>query len=64
MLLFNCEFFLTAYFPKMKVYTCKTITLSVVLYGCETWYPILREEQRFKVFANKVLRKIFRAKRD
>ncbi|KAJ4448683.1 hypothetical protein ANN_00073 [Periplaneta americana] len=40
------------------------ITLPVVLYGCETWTLTLREEHRLKVFENKVLRKIFGAKRD
>ncbi|KAJ4441826.1 hypothetical protein ANN_11685 [Periplaneta americana] len=38
--------------------------LPVVLHGCETWTLILREEQRLRVFENKVLRKIFGAKRD
>jgi hypothetical protein len=33
--------------------------LSVVLYGCETWSFILREEDRLRVFDNRVLRKIF-----
>ena len=42
----------------------KTIILPVVLYGCETWYLTLREEQRLRMFKNKVLRKIFGAKRD
>ncbi|KAJ4427445.1 hypothetical protein ANN_25068 [Periplaneta americana] len=42
----------------------KTITLPVVLYGCETWTLTLREEQRLRVFENKVLREIFGAKRD
>jgi hypothetical protein len=36
----------------------------VVLYGCETWSLILREEHRLKVFENRVLRRIFGAKRD
>ncbi|KAJ4449259.1 hypothetical protein ANN_00656 [Periplaneta americana] len=35
-----------------------------VLYGCETWTLALREEQRLRVFENKILRKIFGAKRD
>jgi hypothetical protein len=30
-----------------------------VLYGCETWSLTLREEQRLRVFENRVLRKIF-----
>jgi hypothetical protein len=47
---------------KVKIY--KTITLPVVLYGCETWSLTLREEHRLKVFENRVLRKIFGPKRD
>jgi DNA modification methylase len=31
----------------------------VVLYGCETWSVISREEHRLKVLENRVLRKIF-----
>ena len=38
--------------------------LPVVLYGCETWPLTLREGHRLRVFENKVLRKIFGAKRD
>jgi hypothetical protein len=38
--------------------------LSVVLYGCETWYLTLREEHRLRVFENRVLRRIFGPKRD
>jgi hypothetical protein len=38
--------------------------LPVVLYGCETWSLILREERRVGVFENRVLRKIFGPKRD
>ena len=49
---------------KLKVNTYKTIILPVVLYGCETWSLTLREEHRLRVFGNKVLRKIFGAKRD
>ncbi|KAJ4432728.1 hypothetical protein ANN_21365 [Periplaneta americana] len=40
------------------------VILPVALYGCETWTLTLREEQRLRVFENKVLRKIFGAKRD
>jgi hypothetical protein len=36
----------------------------VVLYGCETWSLILREEHRLRVFDNRVLRRIFVPKRD
>ncbi|KAJ4445670.1 hypothetical protein ANN_12354 [Periplaneta americana] len=36
----------------------------IVLYGCESSTLTLREERRLRVFENKVLRKIFVAKRD
>ncbi|KAJ4443792.1 hypothetical protein ANN_05572 [Periplaneta americana] len=48
----------------LKVRIYKTVILPVVLYGCETWTLTLREEHRLRVFENKVLRKIFGAKRD
>ncbi|KAJ4431303.1 hypothetical protein ANN_19900 [Periplaneta americana] len=48
----------------LKVRIYKTVILPVVLYGCEPWTLTLREEHRVRVFENKVLRKIFRAKRD
>jgi hypothetical protein len=37
---------------------------SVDLYGCETWSLTLREEQRLRVFENRVLRRIFGPKTD
>ena len=49
---------------KLKVKTYKTVILPVVLYGCETWSLTLREEHRIRVFENKVLKKIFGAKKD
>jgi len=42
----------------------KRIILSAVLYGCETWSLILREERRLRVFENRVLRRIFGPKRN
>jgi hypothetical protein len=42
----------------------RSIILPVVLYGCETWSVTLREEHRLRVFENRVLRRIFGAKRD
>jgi hypothetical protein len=42
----------------------KTIILSVVLYGCETWSVKLGEEHRLRVFENRVLRRKFVPKRD
>ena len=38
--------------------------MSVVLCGCETWSLTLREEDRLRVFENRVLRRIFGPKRD
>ena len=38
--------------------------MLVVLYGCETWSLILREECRLKLFENRVLRRLFGPKRD
>jgi hypothetical protein len=31
----------------------------MVLYGCETWSLILREEHRLRMFENRLLRRIF-----
>jgi hypothetical protein len=42
----------------------RTITLPVVLYGCETWSVTLREEQRLRVYKNRVVRKTFGNKWD
>jgi hypothetical protein len=42
----------------------KTVILSVVLYGCETWSLTLREEHRLRVSENRVLRRIFGPKRE
>ena len=38
--------------------------MPVVLYGCETWSLTLREERRLRVFANRVLKRVFGPKRD
>jgi hypothetical protein len=48
----------------LKVNIYKTIILPVVLYGCETWSLTLREEHRLRVSENRVLKRIFRPKRD
>jgi hypothetical protein len=47
---------------KVKIY--KTIIFPVVLYECETWYLMLREEHSLRVFENRVLRRVFGPKRD
>jgi hypothetical protein len=43
---------------KVKIRVYKTIILLVVLCGCRTWFLILREEHRLRVFENRVLRRI------
>ena len=47
---------------KIKIY--RTIILPFVWYGCETWSLTLREERSLRVFESRVLRRIFRPKRD
>jgi len=47
---------------EIKIY--RTIILPVVLYGCETWSLILREERKLRVYENMVLRRIFGSRRD
>jgi len=42
---------------KIKLY--RTLVLPVVLYGCEAWSLMLREERKLGVFENMVLRRIF-----
>jgi hypothetical protein len=46
---------------RIRIYT--TIILPVVLYGCETFSLTLKEEDRLRVFENRVLKRIFRLKR-
>ena len=46
---------------KIKIY--KTI-FPVMLYGREAWFITLKEELRLSVFENRILRRIFGAKRD
>jgi len=48
----------------LKIKIHRTITLPVVLYGCETWSLTLREERKLGVFENMVLRRIFGPRRD
>jgi hypothetical protein len=45
-------------------FTCHSTTILVVLFGCETWSLILREECILKVIESRVLRMIFGPKRD
>jgi hypothetical protein len=47
---------------KVRIY--KTIILTVVQHGCETWSLTVREEHKLRVFENRVLRRIFEPKKD
>jgi len=49
---------------KIKIYKYKILILPVVLYGCETWSLILREERKLRVFENMVLRSMFGPRRE
>jgi hypothetical protein len=48
-----------SYQKKLKIKIYRTVTLPVVMYGCETWSLTLREEHRLRVFESRVLRRIF-----
>jgi len=48
----------------LKDYKYKTVMLTFVLYGCETWSLTLWEEHRLRVPENRVLRRIFGPKRE
>jgi hypothetical protein len=48
----------------IKVKIHKTVILPVVLYRCEAWSVILREEHSLRVFENRVLRRIYGPKWD
>ena len=43
-------------YQNYKIKTYRTIILSFVVYGCETWSLTLREEHRLSDFENRVLR--------
>jgi hypothetical protein len=61
--------FFASQFPiqKYKIKIYRTIILPVAAclpVGCETWSLTFREERSLRVFENRLLRKIFEAKRD
>ena len=43
-------------YKNMKIKIYRNIIFPVVLYGCENWSLIKREEHRLRVFGNRVLR--------
>jgi hypothetical protein len=56
------HFYLPLSFPEILRLKHSSVSLPVVLYGCETWSVTLREEHRLRVFENRVLREVFGAK--
>ena len=48
----------------LEIKICRTIMLPVVLCRCETWSLTVNEERMLRVFENRMLRRIFRPKRD
>jgi hypothetical protein len=48
----------------VRIRICRTIVLLVVLYRRENWFLTFREQHRLRVFKNRLLRRIFRRKRD
>jgi hypothetical protein len=47
---------------KIKIY--RTIILTVLLCGCETWSLTLKEARRLRVFEKRMLRRIFGPEED
>ena len=63
--LIRCRIFcIPVAIKNLKIKKYRTIILPAVLYGCETWSLILREKLQLRVSENRVLRRIFRPKRD
>ena len=61
----RCKLLSSRLFPKnIKIKAYRTITSSAVLYVRETWSFILREKRRLRGFENRLLRRIFRPKRN
>jgi hypothetical protein len=61
----RCRIFLSSSLLSeiVKIKIQSNIILTV-LYGCEIWSLIFREERRLRVFENRVLWRIFAPKRD
>jgi hypothetical protein len=57
-------FYLPGCYSKTQTLGYTELVLPVVLYGCETRSLTLREEQRLRVFENRVLRRVFGPKKD
>jgi hypothetical protein len=51
-------------FKNLKIKMYEIAVLPLVLYGCETWSHTVREEDRLRVFENRVPKRIFGPKRE
>jgi hypothetical protein len=51
-------------FKSMNIEIYATTIVPALLHGCKTWSLALREGHGFRVFENRVLRRIFGPKRD
>jgi len=59
----SSSFLSTNIYIYIYIKTYRNIILPVVLYGCETWSLMLREERRLRVFEDRVMRRMFEPKR-
>jgi hypothetical protein len=57
-------YLLSFHLLSIKIQIYRTVILSVVLYGYETWSLTFREEHRLMVFESRVLTRIFRPERE
>jgi hypothetical protein len=55
-------FWLLSKYLKINIY--RNIILPVVLYGCETWSLLLREQLRLRLIVNRVLMRMCGSKRN
>jgi hypothetical protein len=60
----NLNLRFTIYYKDLKIKIHKTLSIPIMLCECETYFLMLKEEYRFKVFANVVLRSLFGSTRD
>jgi hypothetical protein len=56
----NLLFFCVVFKDMMiTIYRTIHVTVTVVLYGCETWSSVFREAHKLRMFENSVPRKLF-----
>jgi hypothetical protein len=60
----ECFFYFSLVSKNLKFKVYRTIFLPVVLYGCETWSPTLREKRKLGVFESRVVREMFGSNRN